>query len=1183
MKISKVLLVFMLSLFAFSAFAIELDQILELEMAGNFKQALKAWGELYRGSESEMYKYVAVNRIYDLAYEFNGGKQQAEEFFSQIKDNDIHARFFLFYLKRSRGEPDNEIFTELNIPRNYVILGPLDHAGLSGITEIEKGEEGILGKNRVVVPQAVNFPYPKLYFDDITGEGSFTRARADHYFSAASSGEFVIRFSFSGAVAIFIDGKQIFSGEILNNQGTFLYTAKVKLSKGLHRLRIFSAVEQTSWFVNLSFDKRLKIDRPKSRISGKINGWAVTELFKDFSPADQQEKVMWLLANRYMKHFNKEEKVDVHIVEELLTADPDFSWGYFILGQLSEDTNDSFHYYSKLKRSHPFMYGLLTARLFYDSRDYNLAWERIAPWTERNEYASRLALDTLSSLNWDSEYEKFYSSLSEKEFHSGLFKSIFDRLTKTRTLKDLLSEAELILEEEPYSFYDVSYSLRLLLESSDRRNPVYLKMLKKNMELYPYNSSNLINLARTYQSLGMDAELVELLGKMRKTFLYEEEYHKILADRALTMGKKEDALKELRSLLSWKPQDVEVIELVSELSEQKDLAYNYYDHASIDLNGEYEIPEKFRNSDIVQLYERNILEVKPSNLMITFKEMLFQVNRVSGIERLNYYPIYYNGSSEYVQIDSVLVIAPDGTLFPVNKFRSGSVGASGNVYSDYRRLGIYIDDLSIGSRVYIKFRTIQFSNRSFKDHFPGEILNIQDDFPSLLKEYFLLYPKGKRLVHKFYNTKVKTQKSVREGFNVVSWKLKDQEQIAYIPNMASYSEYGPYLSITMFKGWNEVYDWVKSLFKERLKPTKAVKDEYAKLGIAPDSGFKQKVEKIFKYVSQDIHYLGIEYGLNGYQPRFPSKVIREKFGDCKDKATLMKVFLKMAGIDSNITLIRTKDIGDIETLPVLTVFNHAVLTVYSPKGLPYVVDPTVEWGLPWELPRSLLDAFAMEMDDNGFRMKKVKKNPGQTDQTIISNRCVLSSDLKLSFVRSFEKSGYEAFRARHLMENEQTAQEDLQSIWSGRYARAVVKDIELLSELWDSPVKYRYGVDIWNFVSADTMKFSPFIYPISFYETYALLDTIDKPIELGLNSTSRTETEIVLPDDFKIASLPKYTDIENKLMSVKVGISRKDQIITLKYSVRFKKDLIVPEDYELLKNSLLKFKEMMDMEVILEQ
>ncbi len=92
-------------------FATELDQILELEMAGNFKKALKAWGELYKGSESEMYKYVAVNRIYDLAYEFNGGKQQAEEFFSQIKDNDIHARFFLFYLKRSRGEPDNEIFT----------------------------------------------------------------------------------------------------------------------------------------------------------------------------------------------------------------------------------------------------------------------------------------------------------------------------------------------------------------------------------------------------------------------------------------------------------------------------------------------------------------------------------------------------------------------------------------------------------------------------------------------------------------------------------------------------------------------------------------------------------------------------------------------------------------------------------------------------------------------------------------------------------------------------------------------------------------------------------------------------------------------------------------------------------------------------------------------------------------
>ena len=343
---------------------------------------------------------------------------------------------------------------------------------------------------------------------------------------------------------------------------------------------------------------------------------------------------------------------------------------------------------------------------------------------------------------------------------------------------------------------------------------------------------------------------------------------------------------------------------------------------------------------------------------------------------------------------------------------------------------------------------------------------------------------------------------------------------------------------------------------------------------------KKKVEAIFKYVSREIHYLGIEYGLNGYQPRFPSKVIREKYGDCKDKATLMKVFFDLAGIRSNITLVRTRDIGSVETLPILTIFNHAVLTVYSPAGLPYIVDGTVDWGLPWEVPHNLTDGLAYEIDNRTYHFKKITNNPEQNNLVTIKNSCIINGDMSLNAERELIKEGNAAFEARHLLDNLDTARESLQQFWSSVFPKVTVDNIKLLSDIDSKKIDYSYRLTIEDFVNKHNKRFRPFINRYSLYDSYGTQKAITAPMLLPVEINTKTTTIFKLDESYQFAYLPTYAPIDNEIFSVKLDIKKNsDKMITVNYRIRIKKREVPPNEYADFKTALLKLKEMMEWEV----
>ena len=163
------------------------------------------------------------------------------------------------------------------------------------------------------------------------------------------------------------------------------------------------------------------------------------------------------------------------------------------------------------------------------------------------------------------------------------------------------------------------------------------------------------------------------------------------------------------------------------------------------------------------------------------------------------------------------------------------------------------------------------------------------------------------------------------------------------------SELAAYVHVSTYQAWDEVATWYQGLIKGQVDSSPQIRAAVHEVtrGIADERG---RIRALYDYVVGKTRYVGLEFGIHGFQPYRTPQIFARKFGDCKDKASLLVVMLKEAGIPSTMVLARTRTGGDIDSRPAsLAPFDHAI--VYVPK-YDWYLDGTAEFSGADELPAS---------------------------------------------------------------------------------------------------------------------------------------------------------------------------------------------------------------------------------------
>jgi hypothetical protein len=149
--------------------------------------------------------------------------------------------------------------------------------------------------------------------------------------------------------------------------------------------------------------------------------------------------------------------------------------------------------------------------------------------------------------------------------------------------------------------------------------------------------------------------------------------------------------------------------------------------------------------------------------------------------------------------------------------------------------------------------------------------------------------------------------------------------------------------------WDGIAGWDWELVRDRIKPTPEV-EQMARDLTADLQDPDAKTRRLYEFVQQKVDYVQIYLGIGGWQPHSSGDVLRHRYGDCKDKATLLIALLRSVGVRGYPVLIMTRDYRLIDRDSPSPSFNHQIVAVPRDDGYLFL-DPTPEdtpYGdLPW--------------------------------------------------------------------------------------------------------------------------------------------------------------------------------------------------------------------------------------------
>ena len=174
-----------------------------------------------------------------------------------------------------------------------------------------------------------------------------------------------------------------------------------------------------------------------------------------------------------------------------------------------------------------------------------------------------------------------------------------------------------------------------------------------------------------------------------------------------------------------------------------------------------------------------------------------------------------------------------------------------------------------------------------------------------------------------------------------SWEMKDVpaielEHVLFRPSALALAgrmtiHYGPAGSVSATHGtWESVGEWYASLAKDRLIATPEIAAKAKDLA-GDKTDFYEKTAAISEFLQTQIRYVAIEMGIGGQQPHFAADIFRNRYGDCKDKATLLSAMLSSVGVHSALVMVDHRR-GVVDPNAPSIVGDHMIAAIELPNG-----------------------------------------------------------------------------------------------------------------------------------------------------------------------------------------------------------------------------------------------------------
>jgi len=575
-------------------------------------------------------------------------------------------------------------------------------------------------------------------------------------------------------------------------------------------------------------------------------------------------------------------------------------------------------------------------------------------------------------------------------------------------------------------------------------------------------------------------------------------------------------------------------------------------------------PESFPDAGIIYILDEGIVEIFEDGRCKETLHVVFQILKDRGKDNGNI-EISYNSRTETASIIYARTITPEGKIIPLNENAVKVVTpySSYPSYSDYKELTFSMPGVTVGS--IIDYKVVKEKKPEIEGKFSDEFY-FQTYDPTYVCRYKVITPRNMDLKYLVLNPLEGIQLSpniIHDGNKkIYLWEYKNIPQIIQEKSMPPMGEVAFRILVTTMNSWEEFSYWWRNKIAGKTEPDEVIRRKVAELTESLLTS-EEKIEAIFDYVKREIRYVSIGLGKSGYEPENAKKVFENKYGDCKDKSTLLISMLRLAGIPAYYVLIPTSSIGNlIRDFPYPFQFNHCIASIEN-EGEHLFIDPVAENYRFDYLSSSDQNRDVLIFNDEKVVFAKTLLAKPEENAYYSQSQTKIGLDGSIECeVKNFGFGGKEASLRSFIIKNRPTKikeslEERVNEISSGA---------KLLTYAHSNPLNFkeRFGLN-FKYNAKDYCKKAGDILIFDVPEIWkSCPDTGKKdrryPIVVWNNSYNKDEVEFNVPEGYKLYHLPEPVEIINQYFEFRSSYRQEGEKIFYQGELIKKAIRITPEE-----------------------
>lgn len=382
--------------------------------------------------------------------------------------------------------------------------------------------------------------------------------------------------------------------------------------------------------------------------------------------------------------------------------------------------------------------------------------------------------------------------------------------------------------------------------------------------------------------------------------------------------------------------------------------------------------------------------------------------------------------------------------------------------------------------------------------------------------------------------------------------------------------------------WANIGEWYDGLAAPQITPTSDIAAKAQELA-SKEGDFTARIEKIAEFLQREIRYVGIEIGIGGYQPHPAAAIFHNRYGDCKDKATLLIAMLNSIGVHATYVLVDTRR-GFVDANVPSIDGDHAIAAIEIPEGYSdarlktivkmrngqrfLIFDPTNQYVPLGLLPTYLQGSFGILVNGVNSQVVQLPVVPPDADVTERMANLQLDPDGTLRGSITETRIGASSGRERnYFAENAEKQRREFverglkQDFSIFELKTESAENVQNLEEKFI--VRYQISAPEYAKTAGNLLLVRPRVLGS---DVEPLNESPRKyPIDLRVVGTRRDTFDVSVPAGFVIDELPDPTKIDVGFASYSSEVKADQNVLRYSRELVVKELVLKPDQYDDLK------------------